>query len=147
MKIVCISVGKKHEKELMAAIEKYEKRLKKFCDFSWQIIPSSSVDMESRTIERALSEDDYVILLDELGTQLTNQQLAEGLENLQNSATKRLVMIIGGAYGVNHQLMTRANATFSLSSLVLPHQIVRLIVVEQLYRSYSILHGSKYHHE
>lgn len=147
MKIVCISVGKKHDKNFGPAIATYEKRLKKFCDFSWQIIPTSSVDIESSAIERTLKDDDYVILLDERGTQLDNQELAEKLEALQNSAIKRVAIIIGGAYGVNHQLITRANLSLGISSLVFPHQIVRLLVVEQLYRSYSILSGGKYHHE
>lgn len=147
MKIVCITVGKKHEKNLVSAIEGYEKRLKKFCDFNWQLIPSSSIDTESSAIDRAISDDDFVILLDELGIQITNQELADKIESLQNSSIKRLVIIIGGAYGVNHQLITRANLTLSLSTLVFPHQIVRLLVAEQLYRSYSILSGGKYHHD
>ncbi len=147
MKILCISVGKKHDAGVATAIADYQKRLSKFCDLSWQLIPTSSVDIESSAIERALKDDDFVILLDERGTQLDNKALAEKLEGLQNSAIKRLVIIIGGAYGVNHQLMTRANLTISLSELVFPHQIVRLLVVEQLYRSYSILSGGKYHHE
>lgn len=147
MKIVCISVGKKHDKNFAPVIAGYEKRLKKFCDFSWQIIPTSSVDIESSAIERTLKDDDYVILLDERGTQLDNQELAEKLELLQNSAIKRVAIIIGGAYGVNHQLITRANLSLGISNLVFPHQIVRLLVVEQLYRSYSILSGGKYHHE
>lgn len=147
MKIVCISVGKKHDKNFAPVIAGYEKRLKKFCDFSWQIIPTSSVDIESSSIERTLKDDDFVILLDERGTQLDNRELAEKLEALQNSAIKRVAIIIGGAYGVNHQLITRANLSLSISNLVFPHQIVRLLVVEQLYRSYSILSGGKYHHE
>lgn len=146
MKIVCISVGKKHDKNFAPVIADYEKRLKKFCDFSWQIIPTSSVDIESSAIERTLKDDDFVILLDERGTQLDNQELAEKLEALQNSAIKRAVIIIGGAYGVNHQLIARANLSLGISNLVFPHQIVRLLVVEQLYRSYSILSGGKYHH-
>jgi 23S rRNA (pseudouridine1915-N3)-methyltransferase len=147
MKILCVSVGKKHDKDLAVAIERYEKRLKKHCDFSWQIIPTSNVDTESSAIERVLKTEDYVVLLDEHGVQLNNQQVAEQIETVQNEGQKRLVIVIGGAYGVNHQLMTRANLTLSLSPLVLPHQIVRLLIVEQLYRTYSIMSGGKYHHQ
>lgn len=147
MKIVCITVGKKHDKDFVDAIERYEKRLKKFCDFEWRYIPSSTVDVESSAIERAIKPDDFVILLDENGAAVTNQELANKLEELQNNSIKRVVIIIGGAYGVNYQLIQRSSITYSLSNLVFPHQLVRLILVEQLYRSYSILAGSGYHHD
>lgn len=146
-KITIITVGKKHSKETKALIELYEKRLTKMCDLSWDIIPSSNIDSESLAIEKRLSADDFVILLDETGDQLNNDELAEKLENIQNTSVKRIVFIIGGAYGVNYNLMIRANLVFSLSKLVLPHQLVRVILIEQIYRSYSILKGTKYHHE
>lgn len=147
MKITVITVGKKHDKDLVVAIDKYQKRLKKFCDFSWVYIPTSNIDNESSMIERQLKSDDYVILLDETGEQVDNNQLAEKLEFLQNSSIKQLVFIIGGAYGVNYSLMGRSNITVSFSKLVFPHQLMRLILVEQLYRSYSILAGTDYHHK
>ncbi len=147
MKVTVITVGKKHDKDLTVAIEKYQKRLKKFCDFSWVYIPTSNIDSESSAIERQLKSDDYVILLDETGEQINNNELAEKIESLQNSSIKQLVFIIGGAYGVNYSLMGRANITISFSQLVFPHQLMRLILIEQLYRSYSILSGSDYHHE
>jgi 23S rRNA (pseudouridine1915-N3)-methyltransferase len=147
MKIVCFTVGKKHSREFGDAIALYEKRLKPFCDFSWHLIGPTSVDSESAAIARQLKNDDYIILLDENGIQPSNNELADKLEELQNKSTRRLVLIIGGAYGVNHQLMSRADLVYSISSLVFPHQLMRLILVEQLYRSYSILGGTGYHHE
>lgn len=147
MKIICISVGKKHDTELSGAIERYEKRLKNNCDFSWQLVTSSDIDTESAAIEKLLNADDLVILLDERGTQFTNQQLALSIERAQNNSIKRIIIIIGGAYGVNQQLRSRCGVILSLSKLVFPHQIVRLLVVEQLYRVYSILGGGAYHHE
>lgn len=146
MKIVCISVGKKHEPNVGEIIAEYEKRLKPFVDFSWEIIPSSDKDKESEQILSKIKDDDVVFLLDERGTLITNQQLAQGFELLQNQSTKRLVIIVGGAYGVSNDVGHRAQQIVSLSRLVLPHQLVRVIVVEQLYRSYSILSGGKYHH-
>ncbi len=147
MKIVIITVGKKHSKDIKPLIDLYDKRLKKMCDLSWDIIPSTSIDTESITIEKRLSTDDFVILLDETGELLDNDELSEKLENLQNASTKRVVFIIGGAYGVNYNLMIRANLVLSLSKLVFPHQLVRIILIEQIYRSFSILKGTKYHHE
>lgn len=147
MKVTCITVGKKHDPKLAGAIEDYEKRLRNYCDFSWVYIPTSDKDSESAAIIKQLKEDDVVVLLDERGKLWGNNYLSQAVEYLQNSSTKRVVMIIGGAYGVNNDVVKRSNYAVGLSQLVLPHQIVRLIVVEQLYRTYSILHGGKYHHE
>lgn len=147
MKILAVTVGKKHDKEIVLAIEKFQKRLKKFCDFSWEHIPSSNVDTESIAIEKRLQPDDYVVLLDEIGETINNDQLSDLLEEAQNKSTKRLVFIIGGAYGVNYQIIGKSNKVISFSSLVFPHQVMRLLLVEQLYRSYSILARTDYHHE
>jgi 23S rRNA (pseudouridine1915-N3)-methyltransferase len=147
MKILCISVGKKHDSEYAGAISNFETRLKPYCDFSWHLIPTSDVDTESSVILKTIGADDIVVLLDERGISVNNQKLASYLEELQNRSTKRLVIVIGGAYGVNAAVRNRAQAVLSLSKLVFPHQLVRLILVEQLYRSYSILAGSNYHHQ
>ena len=147
MKILAITVGKKHDKEIVTAIEKYQKRLKKFCDFAWDYIPTSNVDSECLAIEKRINADDFVLLLDETGQSFNNQQLAETIEEVQNKSTKRLVFIIGGAYGVNYTIISKVSLVMSFSSLVFPHQIMRLLLVEQLYRSYSLLAGSNYHHK
>ncbi len=146
MKNICITVGKKHDPNLAGAIEEYEKRLTKFCDFSWQLIPSSDKVQESAAILKQLKDDDIVILLDERGKLWANDRLAYALETLQNQSTKRLIFLIGGAYGVDISLQRRANYILALSPLIFPHQIVRLILAEQLYRTYSILADGKYHH-
>lgn len=147
MKIVCITVGKKHDVELAGAIAEYEKRLRAHCDFSWQLVPGSGKDAEAEAILKQLKEDDAVILLDERGKLWDNARLSQALEYLQNQSTKRLVIIVGGAYGISDDIVRRSDYVLSLSALVFPHQIVRLLVVEQLYRSYSILSGSNYHHD
>lgn len=147
MKIVCVTIGKKHDPNLAPLIQDYEKRLQKSCDFSWQIIPASDKDKESAAIQKFLKDDDVVLLLDERGKLWRNAQLATALQTIQNRSVKRLVLIIGGAYGVNIDVQRRANYILALSPLVFPHQIVRLITIEQLYRSYSILADSAYHHD
>lgn len=147
MKIVCIAVGKKHDANLASAIEEFEKRLSGFCDFSWQLVPSSTKEQESVAILKTLRADDVVVLLDERGRQWPNQKIASKIEDLQNQSVRRLVIIIGGAFGVTHDVQQRSDYMVALSSLVFPHQIVRLLVVEQLYRAYSILADGKYHHQ
>jgi 23S rRNA (pseudouridine1915-N3)-methyltransferase len=147
MKIACLSVGKKHDPKLVDAIAEYEKRLKSFCDFSWQLIAPNNKSSESALILKFLDKDDIAVLLDERGKLFGNQQLAQYLEMIQNQSIKRLVFIIGGAYGVDENVFRRANVLLSFSPLVFPHQIMRLLLVEQLYRSYSILSGGHYHHE
>ncbi len=143
MKIVCITVGKKHDANLADAIGDYEKRLN---NFSWHLIPSSEKAQESQAIIKQLNDEDVVILLDERGKMWTNDRLAYALETIQNKSVKRLIFIIGGAFGVDISLQKRANYILALSPLVFPHQIVRLLLVEQLYRTYSILADGKYHH-
>lgn len=144
IEIIC--VGKKHDTLLADAINFYEKKLRHYCKITWNIIPSSDKDSESEVMLNRLNSDDMVILLDETGSQATNKVLADLIDSAQNNSVKRLVLIIGGAYGVNDTLKDRADRVVGLSALVFPHQLVRLILAEQLYRSYSILSGSKYHH-
>lgn len=146
MKIVCLTVGKKHDPNLAVAIEEYEKRLKGSCDFSWQYLSSSGKEQESISILKFLKPDDCVMLLDERGSDWNNHDFASKIEDMQNGSVKKLVILIGGAFGVNSSVFARSNYTVKLSSLVLPHQIVRLVLIEQLYRTYSILNDGKYHH-
>jgi len=147
MKIIIISVGKKHDKNLEAAIAEYEKRLRPFCELSWELIPTSDIATESAAIVKRCEAVDFVALLDERGMQFSSGDLAASIERSQNNSIKSMAIVIGGAYGVNRDVVLRANVSLCLSRLVLPHQIVRLIIVEQLYRAYSILAGKNYHHE
>ena len=147
MKINIITVGKKHDKLLAPAIEEYEKRLKPYCQIQWIFIVSSDIAKESEKILGAVKGKQNVFLLDENGVDITNYQLARAIEQAQNQSIKAASLIIGGAYGVNRDVAMRADARIKLSSLIFPHQIVRLIVIEQIYRSYQILAGTGYHHE
>lgn len=150
--IKIVAIGKKHEDWVRSGIERYGKRLKAPWNVEWLLLPHSSLEgvrareEESQRLLSKLNPDDYVILLDETGSALTSPQLSALFEQ-QFTASKSVVCIIGGAYGVNEPLKSRANYIWSLSPLVFPHQLVRLILIEQLYRCQSLASGGKYHHE
>lgn len=145
LKIKIITVGKKNDPAFADKIAEYEKRLKPYVDLSWQLIPNSDQSSESEKILKNIKDGEYIILLDERGIMANNSQLVTAVEKLQQNA-KDLTIIIGGSYGVDSSVRARANNILSLSKLVLPHQFVRLIVVEQLYRTYSIINNQNYHH-
>lgn len=154
MKIRIISVGKKHTKNLQAAIKDYEQRIVSKYSFEWLLVNPSDgdvgrqVDEESQKILRLLKSNDYVVLLDETGTIVTNQGLADIFNKvISDGKYSSIVFIVGGAYGVNVAVKERANFIWSLSKLVFPHQLVRLILVEQLYRTNAILDNHPYHHQ
>jgi 23S rRNA (pseudouridine1915-N3)-methyltransferase len=152
MKILIISVGKRHDLDLADAINKYQDRITRQLSLEWLIIGPSALsenqarDAESKIITDKLRSDDEVWLLDERGQNIYSPDLSKKLENSSLTA-KRLVIIIGGAYGVNDALCNSADFVWSLSNLVFPHQIVRLLLVEQLYRALEIQKGSGYHHK
>lgn len=121
---------------------------------NWQIIspvggePKTQKNQESSKLLSQIKQDDFVILLDESGDLLNNQELVDTLQKINiNSFCKRVCFIIGGSYGVNNDIKSRANITWSLSKLIFPHQLVCLILVEQLYRSYCIVNNHPYHHQ
>lgn len=151
MKITCLSVGKQHSADLAGYIQDFEKRL--MHQISWEFItPSGHASaeqartLESETLLNKLKQTDTVVLLDERGRMPDNHQLAAEFERW-TSAHGRLVIIIGGAFGVSDALRSRANYVWSLSPLVLPHQLVRAVLVEQLYRTQAILQQHPYHHQ
>ncbi len=102
--------------------------------------------IEEELILKRLQPNHYLILLDERGKKLDSIQWSQQFQNLMNQGTKTLVILIGGAFGVSDAVKEKAKQTWSLSSLVFPHQMVRLIVAEQVYRAFSILNNSPYHH-
>lgn len=147
-----IAIGKKHEKWVLNGIELFEKRLKKPFNLSWDILPHSNFaeekarEEETQRILAKIKPSDFVILLDERGKNISSPELAKMLSNgFVNSQS--FVIVIGGAFGVSEELRQRVNFVWSLSKLVFPHQIVRLILVEQIYRAQEISSGGKYHHE
>jgi 23S rRNA (pseudouridine1915-N3)-methyltransferase len=153
VKITIISVGKKHDDPIKNAIATFETRLKKWVNIEWQIVPPSHLsgqqarDKEPEKMLKLLHAKDKSIiwLLDEIGQQLSTIQLADSLQTFINYSTN-IIFVIGGAYGVNSKVRTRADLVWSISRLTLPHQLVRLILIEQLYRAMDINRGGRYHH-
>ena len=156
MKIACWSIGKSNEPIVKEGVEEFTKRLNRYFKTEWTIIPTpknagmlSEMDLKKKEGEMILGwleKDDFLIVLDERGHQLTSEGLAEFIQTRANESCKKLVFLIGGAYGVGEAVLKRANYKWSLSKLVFPHQLVRLILVEQLYRACTILKNEKYHH-
>jgi 23S rRNA (pseudouridine1915-N3)-methyltransferase len=152
MSIHIVTIGRKHEYWIAEGIERYQKRLKRPFDIEWVILPHSSLtdvsarQDESRRIISRLNSNDYVILSDELGKNISSPDLSSLLLNPLESS-KQTVIIIGGAYGVDDTIHKRANFIWSLSHLVFPHQMVRLMLTEQIYRAQEIANNRPYHHE
>lgn len=156
MRMSIVSVGKKHDSKIADAIADYQKRACRYMPLEWrfvQIKHSTSADskairkQESLKILRLLQPEDWVFLLDETGIAITTPQLAQKIENCKNSVAQNIVFIIGGAYGVDETIIKRVDFNWSLSPLVFPHQLVRLLLTEQIYRAHTILAGEKYHHQ
>ena len=142
--IKILAGGRKHEDWVRMAVSEYEKRLKKPFDIKWEL-------MEEEKLNRYLSDwnftgNDYVILLDERGDNISSPELSRKLETAFNSS-KNVIMIIGGAFGVSEEVRRRSNFVWSFSKLVFPHQLMRIMLAEQIYRAQEIAHGGKYHHE
>lgn len=152
MPIRIIAVGKKHETWAAEGIERYQKRLKRPFVVEWVLLPHSALtdararQEESGRILTRLNASDYVILLDERGKIINSPSLSQLLLSPLETS-KEVVIIIGGAYGVDDSIHQRANFVWSLSNLVFPHQLVRLILAEQIYRAQEIAGGKPYHHE
>lgn len=146
MKILIISPGKAHDHTVESGIAEYEKRLSHVWPIEWAHPKPSSKEEEGNAMLKLLKDGDKVVLLDERGRDIDTPGLAGFLDKEMQQGTKRLVCIIGGAFGVSDEVAARADTTIKLSSLVFPHMLVRLVLVEQLYRAHSILSGGKYHH-
>jgi 23S rRNA (pseudouridine1915-N3)-methyltransferase len=157
MKIQFWSVGKAHEPYVKDGVEMFTKRISHYYPVEWNIIAMpkntamlSEMDLkkkEGETILNFLQKDDYLVLLDERGKQLKSEELAKFIEQRANESVKKMVFLIGGAFGVSDEVMKRANYKWSLSNLVFPHQLVRLILAEQVYRACTIIKSEKYHHQ
>lgn len=151
MSIRVLAIGKKHESWVSEGIDRYEKRMKKPFDVKWQLLPHSSREGDSARTEESerilakVDPKDFLILLDERGKNIDSPALAKTLQKPLDTS-RNITVVIGGAYGVDASVHTRADFTWSLSKLVFPHQLVRLILTEQLYRAQEIAGGGKYHH-
>ena len=140
----------------MAGITDFTDRILRYFRMEWRIIPgpknaAALPEKELKSKEAAfilenLKKDDYVIALDERGKMLSSTGLASLIQSKANESTKQLVFLIGGAYGLDESVIKRAHFVWSLSSLTFPHQLVRLILAEQMYRACTIMKNEKYHH-
>lgn len=157
MKIQIWSVGKNHESYVKEGVLDFSKRISRYYPLEWHIIPVpkntgmlSETDLkksEAKTILDWLQKDDYLVALDERGKEMDSEQLAGFIELRANESTRQVVFLIGGAFGLDETVLKRANFRWSLSKLVFPHQLVRLILTEQLYRACTIIRNEKYHHK
>ncbi len=156
MTIKLLAIGKTDSNQLQQLISEYQNRLKHYIKFELEIIPDirnvknlSEIQQktkEGELILKKLSPTDVLILLDENGKQLTSVDFSEYLQKKMNSGMKQLVFVIGGPYGFSDAIYQKAQGKISLSKMTFSHQMVRLFVVEQLYRAFTILKNEPYHH-
>ena len=157
MNIQLWSIGKNNDPYIKSGVEDFTQRISKYFKVQWTIIPApknagmmSEMDLkkkEGETILALLDKNDYLVALDEHGKQPDSAGLATFIQARANERVKNLIFLIGGAYGSDEMILKRANYKWSLSSLTFPHQLVRLILAEQLYRACTILKNGKYHHK
>lgn len=156
MKTNLILIGKTDNKHLLAGIEDYTNRIGHYMPFAITVIPdiknTKSLTMqqqrerEGELILKSLQPSDTVVLLDEKGKEMRSVEFASWIEKKQQTA-HRLVLCIGGPYGFSQAVYDRANEKISLSKMTFSHQMVRLILTEQIYRACTIIKGEPYHHE
>jgi 23S rRNA (pseudouridine1915-N3)-methyltransferase len=156
MKFQFWSIGKTHEPYVKLGIDDFTRRISHYYPVEWNLIPVpknagmlSEMDLQNKegeVILQWLKKDDYLVALEEKGKQLTSEGLAKLIETRANESVKQIIFLIGGVYGLDEAVLHRANFQWSLSTLVFPHQLVRLILSEQVYRACTILRNEKYHH-
>ena len=157
MNIKLIAIGKTDNKNLIALIDEYAKRLNFYIKFEMEIIPdiknaknlseSQQKEKKGELILTKTTPTDQLILLDENGTNYTSLEFADYLQKKMNAGIKTLVFIIGGPYGFSANVYNKAQGKIALSKMTFSHQMVRLFVVEQIYRGFTILRNEPYHHQ
>jgi 23S rRNA (pseudouridine1915-N3)-methyltransferase len=157
MKIALVQTGKTTDKNVAAIADLYSSRIRKYIAFEIITIPelknSGNLTVQEQKIREGkkiigyLSDDDWVILLDEKGREFRTTEFSEYLGKAFLMSKKRLVFVIGGPWGFSHEVQQKADFRISLSKMTFPHQLVRLLFLEQLYRVFTILKGEPYHHE
>lgn len=148
MKLVIMSVGKEKDEVTRDLARHFEVRLLRYLPVEWMYVDHDvTKEKEGNKILEHIKKEDYVVLLDEKGRDIKSESLADLIETRMVDSVRRMVFIIGGAYGASKSVEERANYVWKLSSLVFPHMLVRVIVLEQIYRALTIIKGEKYHHE
>lgn len=153
MKISLLVVGKTSFPYIQQGIEDYAKRLKRWIDFEITVIKDCKLQeverikkQEAEYLYEKIDDQDFVILLDERGRHFSSLEFAKKIEEFQER-NKKIVFVIGGAYGFDNSIYDRANVQLSFSDMTFSHQIIRLMFMEQLYRAYTIIQGLPYHHQ
>lgn len=157
MKLTLLFTGKTSYDYLEKGISNYEKRIKRYIDFEIKVIKDfkASKSMPPKTVKKKegehifkhLNKTDVLILLDEKGKLFTSREFAQYINNKTITGVKRLVFLIGGAYGFSDEIYKRANGKVSLSKMTFSHQPIRLLFTEQLYRAFTIIKGEPYHND
>jgi 23S rRNA (pseudouridine1915-N3)-methyltransferase len=157
MKFQFWSLGKAHEPYIKPGVENFTGRIAKYYPVDWNIIPppknagllseTALKKKEAEILLAGLSKEDYLVALDEKGKSMSSAQLAAFIQARANESTRQLIFLIGGAYGLHESILERADYKWSLSLLTFPHQLVRLILAEQVYRACTIIRNEKYHHQ
>lgn len=157
-KITLITVGKIKEKYLKDAIAEYAKRLSKYCKLeivetadektpeqASEAVEEQIRDKEAERILKYVKEDGYLITLEIRGNQLTSEEFSEKLERLGVQGRSHIIFVIGGSIGLGKAVLDRSDYALSFSKMTFPHQLMRVILLEQIYRSYRIMNGEPYH--
>ncbi len=157
MNIELIVIGKLSSSQMEHLFEGYVKRVNHYCRFALTTLPDikggrgSSPNQqrkaEGESILRQLNEGDYVVLLDERGAQYRSVEFAQWIQKRLNSGVKRVVFVVGGAFGFSDEIYERANGKISLSAMTFTHEFVRVVFAEQIYRAFTILRNEPYHNE
>ncbi len=157
MKFELWTIGKTNFKYLEEGMKIYEKRLSHYLKFSTEIIPNIKnaknlnpaqlIEKESDIVLKKINTDDLLVVLDEKGKQFSSVQFSKKIENWQLLSQKKVIFLIGGAYGFSDKIYQRANEKIAFSQMTFSHQMIRLFVLEQIYRGMTILRGEPYHNE
>lgn len=158
MKITVITVGKIKEKYLKDAIAEYSKRLSKYCkleivevadektpDNASEVVEESIRSKEAERILKYVKDDAYIVTLEIGGKQLSSEELADKIDKLGVQGTSHIIFIIGGSIGLGKEVLAKSDYALSFSKMTFPHQLMRVILLEQVYRSYRIINGEPYH--
>ena len=157
MKIKLLAIGKTDNKQLIQLIDEYQNRLKHYVKFELEIIndiknaknlsENQQKEKEGELILNRLLNTDQLVLLDDKGKHFTSIEFSKYLQKKMNSGIKQLVLVIGGPYGFSDTVYQKAQGKISLSKMTFSHQMIRLFIVEQIYRGFTILRNEPYHHE
>ncbi|MBQ9279878.1 MAG: 23S rRNA (pseudouridine(1915)-N(3))-methyltransferase RlmH [Clostridia bacterium] len=158
MNIRIICLGKIKEKALSALIEEYKKRISKYANFEIVELPDESIKsnpsekdilsikkLEADKIKSKIQNSDFVICLDQTGTQLSSEELSNKIQDITLKGFSTIDFVIGGTTGLDKELVTHSNLVLSFSKLTFPHQLIRLFLSEQIFRAFKIMNHEKYH--